>query len=76
MRVFIAVASLLSVSGFAFNAPTIRAGWKVVHASALSTRMAARDLPNGELRTQLIGAKKALSELLDKTNANPLMVPP
>jgi hypothetical protein len=36
--------------------------------------MAARDLPSDELRTQLIGARKAIADLIDKTNANPLMV--
>jgi hypothetical protein len=39
-----------------------------------SIRMAARDLPSDELRTQLIGARKAIADLIDKTNANPLMV--
>lgn len=34
----------------------------------------SRDLPSDEHRSQLVAAKKALAELLDKTNANPIMV--
>ena len=80
MRIVLLVATLVSASGFSISNPLLGSNFvsfKCIKASRLnahSVQMSARDLPDGELRTQLIGAKKAVAELIDKTNANPLLV--
>ena len=81
---------LVSNSAFLLSNPALQVRTHATHKSCSATaglarssrsilstaRMAARDLPSNELRSQLIGAKKAIAELLDKTNAMPIMVCP
>ncbi len=63
--------SLRSGSSVATNSalPTARFG-RANRGAVLAPRMASTE----EYKTQLIGAKQAVAEVLDKTNANPIMV--
>jgi hypothetical protein len=72
------VAAAACAAGFAPTGASLFARSSGLNgASSPATRRASpltSLFMSDDLRTQLIGAKKAVSELIDKTNANPILV--